>query len=176
MHRCEPAVLDHEAMLGLGLRHIVEFVVAHLEDERVRARAGAGAAGRERGRERRGRGEAGAGLGAKGSVPARLRYAPWRLVCSRHAALRPLAPRPPQIVSPEVQSRLMHMVLEGVQELVRRAWLRRACPRRQSGPRLCCCLHHLPPLCQPRWLARPLFLSVPQPAACPVSCTCRRIC
>ena len=92
MHRCEPAVLDHEAMLGLGLRHIVEFVVAHLEDERVRARAGAGAAGRERGRERRGRGEAGAGLGAKGSVPARLRYAPWRLVCSRHAALRCAAP------------------------------------------------------------------------------------
>ncbi|KAL4860036.1 E3 ubiquitin-protein ligase RNF123 [Chlorella vulgaris] len=55
VHRCEPSVLDHQAMLGLGLRHIVEFVVSHLEDERV--------------------------------------------------------------VSPEVQARLMHMVLEGVQEL-----------------------------------------------------------
>lgn len=35
VHRCEPPVLDHAAMLGLGLRHIVDFVVRHLEDERV---------------------------------------------------------------------------------------------------------------------------------------------
>ncbi|KAL4425495.1 hypothetical protein ABPG75_009511 [Micractinium tetrahymenae] len=55
VHRCEPAVLNHAAMLGLGLRHIIKFVVFHLEDERI--------------------------------------------------------------VSPEVQSRLLHMVLDGVQEL-----------------------------------------------------------
>ncbi|KAI7841821.1 hypothetical protein COHA_004350 [Chlorella ohadii] len=35
VHRCEPPVLDHAAMLGLGLRHIVDFVVRHLEDERI---------------------------------------------------------------------------------------------------------------------------------------------
>lgn len=35
VHRCEPPVLDHAAMLGLGLRHIVDFVVRHLEDSRV---------------------------------------------------------------------------------------------------------------------------------------------
>lgn len=35
VHRCEPPVLDHAAMLALGLRHIIDFVVGHLEDERV---------------------------------------------------------------------------------------------------------------------------------------------
>ncbi len=38
VHRFEPAVLDHAAMLGLGLRHVIKFVVCHLEDERVRRR------------------------------------------------------------------------------------------------------------------------------------------
>ncbi len=40
VHRCEPPVLDHAAMLGLGLRHIVDFVVRHLEDERVSSGGG----------------------------------------------------------------------------------------------------------------------------------------
>ena len=36
VHRCEPPVLDHGAMLGLGLRHILDLVVGHLlEDERI---------------------------------------------------------------------------------------------------------------------------------------------
>jgi hypothetical protein len=35
IHRCEPAVLDHSVMLELGLGHVLELVVGHLQDERV---------------------------------------------------------------------------------------------------------------------------------------------
>jgi hypothetical protein len=68
-------------------------------------------------------------LSAKLSHPVRFRQSATSATLPRLCLGVKLAPAhthtPLQVVSPEVQARLMHMVLEGVQELVRipHAWL-----------------------------------------------------
>ena len=126
-------------MLGLGLRAIIAFVVTHLDDERASGGSLPAAAGfclHPAWRQ--------CLAAAHGPfVPPRLAL---RFLCKTLATLITVLLHPhlccpvfvcccAQIVSPEVQSRLLHMVLDGMQELVRlpAAWLAACwpCRRRQ---------------------------------------------
>lgn len=145
VHRCEPPVLDHAAMLGLGLRHVISFVVSHLEDTRV----GCG-----------GRGQAGSGRGRTTQTrSAEMFTFRERVRCPpRHPehSTPPCRHPAPQIVSPDVQTRLLSTILDGVQV----GWAGRLCLPHA------CCLHSFPAV---RHARSPSLLHLSNPSSC---CCC----